>query len=74
MEHERQQCPLCGNPVSRHTAREPTASPIARRPTEDECWRAFWQHMAAIWADLPSEVQRECLDKVAERKSTVAKT
>ncbi|MEU3041570.1 hypothetical protein ABZ700_11565 [Streptomyces diastaticus] len=31
----------------------------SKRPTEDECWAAFWDSVATMWLSLPLEIQQE---------------
>lgn len=33
------------------------------RPTEAECWKAFWESVAILWLELPPEIQREYSEK-----------
>lgn len=33
------------------------------RPTEAECWAAFWESVAILWLELPPEIQREYSEK-----------
>lgn len=61
MKAEYQQCPLCGSPIDERGRPERPASMYERRPTEDECWQAFWTKLAAAWASLPRDVQEKCL-------------
>lgn len=40
-----------------------TSTPPSGRPTEAECWAAFWEHVAILWLELPPEIQREYAEK-----------
>lgn len=33
------------------------------RPTEAECWKAFWEQVAIMWLELPPEIQREYAER-----------
>lgn len=59
-------CPTCG--VRVRDLPPLTEAVALRPPTEDVCWRQFWEHLAVIWVGLPPEVQQRCLDRVASNR------
>ena len=71
--HEAQTCPICGGRFRGHPGQQAAVSGKSKRPTEAECWRTFWQHLAAIWPGLPPKVQQRCLDRVVEREAVERK-
>lgn len=48
-----------------------TSSP---RPTEDECWAAFWDSVATMWLSLPLEIQQEYAAKYPRVQPEAATT
>lgn len=60
-------CPGCGTQLPDFVRRESTSPDQEGRPTEDECWKEFWTHLARIWISLEHEVQLECIAE-AERR------
>lgn len=53
--------------MSSHSNSEPGQSVVelsaTTRPAEEECWEEFWTKLAAAWASLPADVQRECMEQ-----------
>jgi hypothetical protein len=38
-------------------------------PTEEECWKGFWTRLAAAWASMPPDLQRQCIAEVELTKA-----
>lgn len=44
------------------------------RPTEDECWAAFWDSVATMWLSLPLEIEQEYAAKYPRKQPDATET